>query len=316
MSSTNLVDFSMRPNKAIERALVFQGLAEIMRIENLSDQVYVGLGSVWFTDFLMAHRQLGIETMVSIENDEIVFRRAKFNKPYRTVRVVEGDSSERISELLDDKTLSARPWIVWLDYDKPMDEERLVELTDLVESLPRRSVLITTFNALPSRYGPPAQRGQRLAGLFGDCVPEDVVSDQLRLKDEVQLMGILAKAVQTTLESTALKGARSGGFLTAFSLKYRDGAPMVTVGGYLPDGDATVLKTRVSELTWPGRSDEPIITQPLTFKEIAALQERLPTDTPITRELVQELGFDLEEGHIKSFVDHYLLYPHYAQINR
>ena len=100
MSSTNYVDFSLRQNKSIERLIVFDGLRRIIDTCALEDLIYIGLGSVWFTDFILAHRNLGIETMFSIEQDDIVFKRAEFNKPYRTLEVIHGESQDVVPELL------------------------------------------------------------------------------------------------------------------------------------------------------------------------------------------------------------------------
>ena len=90
MSSTGAVNFSVRQNKAIERLLAFESLRRLLMLNDDLDYVYVGLGSVWFVDFDMAHRELSIDTMISIEADDVVFRRAEFNKPFRTVEVIHG----------------------------------------------------------------------------------------------------------------------------------------------------------------------------------------------------------------------------------
>src|SRR3954470_22753066 len=123
MKSTNYVDFSIRQNKTIERGIVFMGLSRLRRALDGMEFVYVGLGSVWFVDFDLAHRELGIENMVSIESDPTLYRRATFNKPYRTVEVIEGTSYDVIPALLSDRDdLTRHPWILWLDYDEAIDE--------------------------------------------------------------------------------------------------------------------------------------------------------------------------------------------------
>ena len=45
-------------------------------------------------------------------------------------------------------------------------------------------------------------------------------------------MEVLAKSVDALLRSTTLQAARPGGYVPAFSLKYKDSTPMVTVGGF------------------------------------------------------------------------------------
>lgn len=54
MRSTNVVNFSVRQNKVIERALVFDGLRRLLQHYPDTDLIYVGLGSIWFVDFDLA----------------------------------------------------------------------------------------------------------------------------------------------------------------------------------------------------------------------------------------------------------------------
>jgi hypothetical protein len=314
MSSTNLINFSLRQNKGIERAIVFEGLLQLPKSIGLRGATYVGLGSVWFADFVLAHRLLGIENMISLEDDPIIFRRAEFNVPYRTLLVFEGKSTDAIPALLEDEDLAARPWILWLDYDKPLDEDRRDELAQLVADLPADSVLLATFNAHMANYGgKPAQRHERLRNLFGLAAPENMTTEEA--KDRDRMMEILASSVETFLVSKAVESGRPGGFVPAFRVMYVDGAPMVTVGGVLPDeSNEEEVRHDVSNPEWPGFVSDIIALPPLTAKEIHALQAMLPNPARITREQVQAAGFDLLEEDIDSFVNHYLRYPNFAQL--
>jgi len=314
MSSTTTVNFSLRHNKSIERSLVFEGLRAWRRAANVANPVYVGFGSVWFSDFALAHRELGVETMFSVEDDDVIAARAQFNKPFRTVEVLHGDSRERIAELLVRDGLASRPWIVWLDYDACLDEERLEELGQLVLTLPGNSALLTTFNARRTNYGnKPATRPQYLKGLFRDACPDDVRVEDC--SDEAKLMDILAQATQDSLHSTALSSARPGGFVPAFRVTYKDVTPMVTVGAFLPTEETRPLvEGLVREREWHGMVSEVIATPPLTPKEIAALIGELPNSLGLSRDDVRRLGFDLAPAHIRSFVAHYLRYPCYVEV--
>src|SRR5215469_15284764 len=98
-STTNIVNYSLRHNKCIERAIVFDGIRLILNQLSAMNAVYIGFGSAWFSDFLLAHRILGIQEMISIEADPVTYKRAVFNRPYRTLEVLEGESSDRTPEL-------------------------------------------------------------------------------------------------------------------------------------------------------------------------------------------------------------------------
>jgi hypothetical protein len=310
-STTNVVNYSLRHNKSIERAIVFDCVRVVLRELGIADAVYIGFGSVWFSDFLLAHRMLGVQRMVSIEADPVTYKRAVFNRPYRTLEVVEGESNDITPQLLDRPDLVDRPWIIWLDYDKILDTTKLEELTELVRRLPSNSVLLTTFSAFGRKYRNP----ERVRTLFGLAAPESI--SQRDFNDEDALMNILAKALEDLLVSTAVKAARRGSFVPTFRLLYRDTTPMVTLGGVLPSGaNEEMIRTIVSDTGWGGQPADTIEAPPLTAKEVLALQSQLPNSKRLTRSDVEALGFDLEDAQLRSFVDHYLNYPSFVQVAR
>jgi len=112
MPSFDVVNYSLRPSKSVQRQVVFEGVRRLQSVLDWAGLVYVGFGSIWFTDYVMAHKLLGIDDMVSIESDEIGYRRAVFNSPYATVRVLQGLASEVLPTLYDDALVARRPWLV------------------------------------------------------------------------------------------------------------------------------------------------------------------------------------------------------------
>lgn len=316
MSSTNFVDFSVRQNKSIERLIVFENLRLVVDTLSLRKLVYVGLGSVWFADFVLAHRELRIETMISVESDATIYARAKFNKPYRTLTVIEGQSAAIIPELLRKPTLASRPWIVWLDYDKAIDEARRDEIAFLLRNLPTNSSLLVTCNAQGNRYGGTlANRVSYLEELFGDAVEDGLVNTDMN--SDTKFMNVLRTTLERYMASIALQGARPGGYEPAFSVAYQDGTPMVTVGGFLPSPENVPVVTQlVGSIAWTGKPSGAITTPPLTPKEVAALQAQLPRPKNLTRQQVQRLGFDLDDDQIAAFERYYLKYPVFAQVAR
>ena len=117
MASGNYVNFVIRPNKTVERKIVFDTLSYLAPVYNFASYRYIGFGALWFVDFVLAHKILSVEDMISIEKDEYVASRANFNKPYACVQVKHGDSEIVLPRLqLEEKQL-----LVWLDYDKSID---------------------------------------------------------------------------------------------------------------------------------------------------------------------------------------------------
>ena len=316
MSSTSTINFSLRQNKAIERNIAFDALQQGGRFLG-EDPVYVGLGSVWFQDFHLAHRILGISTMVSIEQHKQVFDRAEFNKPFKNISVRLGNSNEVINDLLDDDELNMRPWVVWLDYDSIIDRDRLAELHRLVALLPDGSALLATFNANARTYAKETQ--QRLTvlnNIFGPNVVKRVLPDPnatTPLRD-TGFMETLAECVNISLSSRS-SSSISGGYLPAIRLLYKDSVNMVTVGGFLPSSSQVVAcKAMVNHSDWCGFETILIKSQPLTLKEMQALCQLVPTEDRLTSQQVESLGFKLEDDQLRLFERHYLRYPMYAEI--
>jgi hypothetical protein len=311
MPSFDTVNYSLRPSKSIQRQLVFEGVRVLQGAVGPA-QVYIGFGSIWFTDFVMAHKVLSIDDMVSIESDEIGYRRAVFNSPYATVRVCQGFSSAVLPALYDDEAITRRPWMVWLDYDSEFDEAKRDDIRSIIENAPVNSILLVTFNGHEMRYGHAPERPELLKRLFGSVVPDDLPKRSCR---DDRMQETLADFTIDLMKSIAGELARPGGFIPAFRLIYKDTAPMVTVGGLLPSlGAVRTASGVISEANWPCRPEKPIAAPHLTIREAALLQSQLPCAERLSRVLVQRLGFDLEDDQIEAFERYYRQYPAFAQI--
>jgi|SRR5580700_5310092 hypothetical protein len=313
MPSFDAINYSLRPSKSIQRQIVFDGVRLLPDVMDLDRLAYIGFGSIWFTDFVLAHKLLRIDDMVSIESNDVGYSRAKFNAPYSTVRVEHGLSTTILPKLFDDPSLAGRPWMLWLDYDYEFNESVRDDVRSVIENAPVNSILIITFNGLDRKYGqPPPERVKRLRELLGSVVPDELGPASCKAE---QMQVTLADLGLDFMKSIAADIARPGGFVPAFRVLYRDGAPMVTIGGILPvRGAVRGVRDLVSGKSWPAWPSKPISAPPLTMREAAVLQSLLPCTTKLTRADVQNLGFDLEDEHIEAFEIYYRQYPAFAQI--
>lgn len=312
MASFDAVNYSLRPSKSIQRNLVFEGVQSLMPHVYPDGLTYIGMGSIWFTDFVMAHKILRVRRSISIESNEIGYLRARFNAPYATVEVVKGQTTDQLPKILTDKDVVSRPAMIWSDYDYELNESINDDIRLVIERAPKGSVFLVTFNGLEHKYGKPHERVARLRSLLGTLVPDELKRDDCANE---RMSKTLADLVLKRMVSIAQDGARLGGFVPAFKLLYKDGAPMVTVGGVLPDPDnLETTKALVSKTDWPSILEEVISAPHLTLKEAAALQAKLPQQQALTRASVKLLGFDLDEAQVKAFEKYYLRYPSFAQI--
>ena len=312
MPSFDTVNYGLRPSKSIQRQIIFDGVRELQAHLDLENLAYVGFGSIWFTDFVAAHKILKVDDMVSIEANDVGFRRAVFNVPYATIRVMFGLSGAILPALYVDEILKNRPWLVWLDYDYCFDESVRDDVRSLIENAPTNSILIVTFNGHEMEYGNAQDRPDRLRELFGAVVPDEL--SKRACKDD-RMQESLADFALDYMRSVAADLSRPGGFLPAFRAIYRDSAPMVTVGGILPAKGAVRAATEVlGSGKWSGKPLKAIMAPHLTLREAAVLQSQLPSANQLTRKLINGLGFDLEEDQIETFQTYYKQYPAFAQI--
>jgi hypothetical protein len=248
--------------------------------------------------------------MISMESNLIGYRRAKFNQPYKTISVRNGTSHEVLPALLKTKSLVKQPWLVWLDYDKGLDEEKTADIRRLIEQAPENTILLVTLPV--SGLGKPHQRSERLKSLLGDVVPDALSKEDC--KDEV-LSVTLLKLLADFMASCAAGISRPGGFVRAFKIAYRDSTPMITVGGVLPaKGAIAAATTAINYSDWPALCKQPIDAPLLTWREAAVFQSQLPAARAVSRRAIRELGFDLETKQLRCFERYYRYYPIFAQV--
>ncbi len=312
MASFDSVNYSLRPSKSVQRGIVFEGLRKAADAMDMGNAIYVGFGSIWFTDFVQAHKVLDIDDMVSIEANEVGFRRATFNKAYRTISMLEGRANAKLPDIIGIADYNARPWIIWLDYDSALDEEVVEDMQWVVTNAPPNSVVLFTFSATQNAYGRPVNRPERIRALFGDVVPDDLSKSDC---EKETLPITLSRLGIDFLKSEVADAARPGGFVEAFRLPYLDSVAMVTIGGILPArGAAAAARALVADAGWQGIVEEMIEAPPMTLREISTLQGELPAVEALTRNRIQELGFDLHERQIRSFQRYYKYLPSFAEI--
>ena len=313
MASFDQVNYSLRPSKTIERLLAFDSVRQLMNALPLDNMLYVGFGSIWFVDFYIAHKFLGLRDSASIEANNIGFARARFNRPFSTCSVFHGYSSTVIPRLLKKPAFKNRPWFLWLDYDYELREDVADEIRFCIENLPENSVFLVTFSGKGARYGTPVSREENLRRILGDALASDL--DEEALDDD--LAHTLADGALAFMSDVAVNLMRPGGFLEAFRLIYTDTSTMVTVGGVLPAKGARVAaEVIVNGDAWAGWDDDEIQAPHLTWLEASKLQQLLPREGRVTKAEVREMGFDLSREQLASFARYYKYYPYFAQVSQ
>lgn len=331
-------DYQLRSNKHIERKLIFDLLLRAKKRFSFDQHKYLGLGSMWFADHRLAHRLLGIKSLISFEDGEYA-ERAEFNKPYGSVTVTPGMSYEILPNW--NKEDWSAPIIVWMDYDGLLEETSVEDLTLFAQNLQPNSIILVSVNANQSNYkvrkelaDAAARRGETvdrrsigtLEKLLGKVIPA-------KYKGTEQPADVKANDFPQCLAETLLaflnhKVTSSGRqinnqllrFVPLFNFCHKDGVEMVTVGGAICDAE--------SERGWRDTLlEEPMLARPetglplhhrldlkpITLREKLLLDSILPNDKERFSELFQNSGLKLGIEHAEKYRQHYRHFPMFVE---
>lgn len=316
MASFESINYTLRPNKNVERKLILEYLQALTSTFRFAEYTYIGLGSMWFVDFILAHKQLLVGNMISIEKDDA--KRATFNTPFKVIKVEEGET-KTVLPFLD---LDQRRVIVWLDYDKGLTSPVLEDTNSVCTRAGTGSIVLVTLNANVSslrgqknEHGEDITEEQYLRRFGRDLIPDPLPPEAI----ETQGYPIfLARILFEHIHRVIRKAGRRETFVPLFNYRYKDGATMITIGGMIAnERDAHDLNARVSELKVEyvtGETQFLIDVPILTFKEKIELDTILPSVSGLTIADVEALGFPLKQGQIDSYRKFYRYYPTFAEL--
>lgn len=310
------IDYSLRPAKHAERRMlcdVFRRLRPFGRIE---DYVYVGFGSLWFSDFILMHRALGIKSMISIEQSEDARDRIEDNKPFRIP--VDYRKSEEALPTLD----WARKQFVWLDYDDPLAPGMLLDMRTVARRASSGTVLSVTVQCMKAneaKYEIDAASGipkdiDNFISVFGrERVKLGTKSDQLFGWQ----FGSLSRSIllQELVTELAVRNAASDGprfdFKIICEIEYEDDAKMTTIVGIFYSADDLEI---VNQCHFDGLDFLPVVAGPVRIKvpKLTAREFRkLESQLPLSEGVELELG-TIPLSEARSFAKLYRYFPNFA----
>lgn len=325
--SYRAINYSLRPAKSIERKMLCEAFSRLYPFQPVEKYMYVGMGSIYFSDFLLFHRSLGIRNMISMEKDAHARECFEFNKPHDCIAMDFRAASLVIPDLdWTNKT------IAWLDYDDTLNSTVLSDICSVCARACSGSVLVVTVNAQPDRqpsgedvkdykektgqdYDIDRYRLWMAQQRLGEKMPDEFKGQDLRGRGLAALShALIDSEIRTAL--SARNGTRQPErhlhYEQIFNFHYSDGAQMVTVGGlFYEEWHKDLCKAcRFSDLHYVRTGNMPYRIEPpcLTTKEIQYLNAQLPL-TP--REEVAIQGVPLSD--INHFSELYRYFPAYAE---
>src|SRR5262245_44105859 len=208
------VQYDLRPAKQVERRMLIDAF-HMLTMANfpIRDYQYTGFGSIYFVDFILFHKLLGIRRMVSIEHSEKVGDRVKFNKPYAFVDVVMGSASDVIPILSPD-----RKHLLWLDYDDVLSASHIVDIRLASTYLSPGSLLLVTLDVEPpgNEQDGPEEWMEHFHEEAGDLAASFADTRDFR---ESNLIRINVQIIERAIKS-GLTGRRDAEFFPFFNFLY------------------------------------------------------------------------------------------------
>ncbi len=228
------IDYRLRPAKHAERVMLLD-LFKRMRFAPIETYQYIGFGSIAFIDFRMVHKTLGIKDLISIEDasEDAEQERFRHNSPYNGLELHFGHSSAVLPSI-DFKRRS----LVWLDYDGSLSRSIANDLATIGRHVSSGSFLGVTFTtAFPFARKKRDRELKRLKEDFSNFLADDTKATEFDGAKYAEfgrstLGSLLEKAVSDADAGETDPGKKRRVFQSCF-FKYKDGAPMVTVGWFI-----------------------------------------------------------------------------------
>jgi len=309
-SSALSVQFDLRPAKQVERRMLVDAFQRLGQVGfSIRDYEYVGFGGLHFVDFLIFHKLLGINNMLSIEHDTSIEGRVQYNCPFDCVSIKMDSSSNVIPTLSRDDQ-----YILWLDYDGPVSTSIATDMYMAGSQLSRGSILLATVDVEPP--DPEKTDAQTSLEYFRKEVGNYVGAVDISDFAESNLHRISRRVLMNALKD-GMSGRKGIQYYPLFYFVYADERKMMTIGGVVCSSvekrnmksmdmeGAVYLRRRLGEKESPYQIVVPVITK----KERHLMDSAMPC-----AEGWQPEGFTIPEADIRVYREIYRFLPAYAEL--
>lgn len=318
------INYIFRPKKQIERKILielFQKIQNTLNI-NISEYQYIGLGSIYYYDFILFHKYLNIRDMVSLD-DKKDYNRFEFNKPFDFITFKNMSTTNfLLNDDLDKKSL------IWFDYDSSLIRYNKGKKTFLntetifedVKIITKKSkelglfILTVNIKIQETLFDSPRFK-QAFTNEYGEYLSDQYkkVNNITFEKYPLIIQNIIINIFRNNEQFHPVK------FRKLFSFIYQDGAPMYTIGGIFSKDN---IQDKLIEEDSFFQIDEnkivnidvPLLTyyeKIILDKNILKIKENLIS---LNKEkIIKMLGFEMEPSELKSYSNYYRYYPQYYE---
>jgi Putative O-methyltransferase len=301
------VPYDLRPAKQVERRMIVESLHILSEAGfPISSYQYTGLGSIYFVDFILVHKFVGIRDLLSVEIDPSIEKRISFNSPFKCVRLQIDDIRNVIPNLSNDSK-----HLVWLDFDQVLSRTHLEGLYLAVSGLPAESVVIITVDAEPPSGDTPEEWRDHFESEAGEYLGSCESLMDFRESNLVSVnKGIIERCVKA-----AVSPRPNAQFLPIYNFLYADGHRMLTLGGMIASRTAArrVLRSPLRSAPYYRQSlsadSYEILVPRLTRKERLHLDSAMPCDLGWHPD-----DFEIDKSWITAYREIYRFLPSYAEM--
>lgn len=286
-TSGRLINYQLRPAKNVERKMLRDLFYRLTSFDKLKNYQYIGFGSHYFSDFILFHKSLHINKMISIEKDSSSKDKYIFNQPFKCVDVKFGESNDILPTLNYEF-----PSILWLDYDKRFNPPMMNDIDTFSQNCSSGSILLISFNSQPHRLENLQSEFETNedTGLFERKIKSETTERYFPASFREQgirkwsnYSNLIREAISARIIDTLLGRNISDqkiNFKQICFFNYKDGVEMTTVGFifYTEQELHKYDACNFSDLDFFSETAEPYLIEipNLTMKEIKILMQNMP----------------------------------------
>jgi SAM-dependent methyltransferase len=240
-SSSYRVQYDLRPAKQVERRMIVDALLRLAAAGfPIREYQYTGFGSIYFVDFILFHKLLGLDKLVSLEREKSLAARVYFNRPFSCVEVKMAPASSELPNLSRDVL-----HIVWLDYDGILHRDFLSDIQSALTVLKPGSIVLVTVDLEPPEshdyqaIDPDFDESKEVLGpkhwkRYFECHASNYLGIGLTEEDfGKSKLGLRATEILSAAFTRSIIPRREVQFLPMFNFVYRDTHSMLTMGGMI-----------------------------------------------------------------------------------
>lgn len=316
-----------RPKKQIERKMLIEFLQNIQHKLNinLSEYQYIGLGSIYYYDFILFHKYLNISDMISLDDKDYP-KRFEFNKPFDFIEYKNISTSEFLPNNELDKKL-----FIWFDYDSVLinykkyekEDEVFLKKDEIFEDIKiitnkskEMDIFVLTVNIKIQKHF--FYNIEFKKGFINEF--DEYLSEQYKKVKKITfknypliIQNIIINIFRNNEKFHPVK------FRKLFSFIYQDGAPMYTIGGLFSESrlpDKLIKKNSFFEADENKLVD--IDVPLLTYCEKMKLDKNIlnikKNLNPLNEEeIIKLLEFEIEPSELKNYLNYHRYYPQYYE---